>query len=212
MIDTRQGKIPSTFTITMSSPLPDSSLDQLFRQARSIHRFQPREVSPELLAEVYALAALGPTGFNSQPARYLFLRSPEAKQRLQPALSSSNREKTLAAPVNVIVAWDSRFHEHLPQQFLAYDAKSFFDKAPEYVEPTAKTNATLQAAYFFLAVRALGLDVGPMSGFNPSKVDEEFFPDGRYRSILLANIGYGDRSEVPSRGPRLSFSEAAQVL
>ena len=196
----------------MPSPVQDSALDQLFREARSIQRFVEREVSLDTLAEIYKLASLGPTGFNSQPARYLFLVSKHAKERLQPALSSPNREKTLAAPINVIVAWDSRFHEHLPQQFLAYDAKSFFDKSPDYVEPTARTNATLQAAYFFLAARALGLDVGPMSGFNPSKVDQEFFPDGRYRALLLANIGYGDRSTLGPRGPRLGFEEVAQVL
>lgn len=198
--------------MSSSTPLKDSALDQLFREGRSIQRFLPREVPTEVLNQIYALAALGPTGFNSQPARYLFLHSQEAKQRLQPALASSNREKTLAAPINLVVAWDSRFFEHLPQQFLAYDAKAFFDKAPDYVEPTAKTNAILQAGYFFLAVRALGLDVGPMSGFNATALDQEFFPDGRYRSILLANIGYGDRSQLAPRGPRLSFEQVAQVL
>jgi 3-hydroxypropanoate dehydrogenase len=196
----------------MSTPIADSALDQLFREARSIHRFLSREIPDETLNQIYALSSLGPTGFNSQPARYLFLRSKPAKERLLPALSTSNREKTFAAPVNVIVAWDSRFHEHLPEQFPAYDAKSFFDKSPNYIEPTATTNATLQAAYFFLAVRALGLDVGPMSGFNAAALDKEFFPDGRFRSFLVANIGYGDRSQLAPRGPRLSFDDVATIL
>lgn len=196
----------------MSTPVSDSALDQLFREARSIHRFLSRDIPDETLSKIYALSGLGPTGFNSQPARYLFLRSKPAKERLLPALSSSNREKTLAAPINVIIAWDTRFHEHLPEQFPAYDAKSFFDESPDYIEPTATTNATLQAAYFFLAVRAMGLDAGPMSGFNAAALDNEFFPDGRFRSLLVANIGYGDRSQLGPRGPRLPFGTVATVL
>ncbi len=196
----------------MSQRLDEAGLDLLFRKAHSIHRFEDRPVSDTVVRELYELLKLGPTGFNAQPARYLFIRSPEAKQRLSPALSSGNRDKTLAAPLNVIVAWDSRFHEHLPQQFLSYDAKSFFDKAPDWIEPTAKTNATLQAAYLILAARALGLDVGPMSGFKPDLLDAEFFPDGRYKSLLLANIGYGVRDESVVRGPRLAFEDAVEVL
>lgn len=194
----------------MSGRLDDAGLDLLFREARSIHKFDGRPVEDAVVRELYDLVKLGPTGFNAQPARYLFIRSPEAKQRLTPALSSGNRDKTLAAPLNVIVAWDSRFHEHLPQQFPAYDAKGFFDKAPDWIEPTAKTNATLQAAYLILAARALGLDVGPMSGFKPELIDAEFFPDGRYKSLLVANLGYGVRDEAP-RGPRLGFEQAVEI-
>lgn len=190
----------------------DEALDRLFRDARSIHAFDGRPVADDTLQQLYGLLRLGPTGFNAQPGRYLFIRSAEAKARLADALSSGNRDKTLAAPLNVIVAWDSRFHEHLPTQFPAYDAKGFFDAAPAWIEPTGRTNATLQAAYLFLAARALGLDVGPMSGFKPDKVDAEFFPDGRYRSLLLANIGYGVRDGLPPRGPRLSFDDAVTVL
>ncbi len=196
----------------MSSRLDAPALDRLFREARSIHRFRPEPVTDETLRDLHDLAKLGPTGFNSQPARFLFIRSPAAKERLAPALSSGNREKTLAAPLNVVVAYDSRFHEHLPTQFTAYDAKAFFDKAPEWIEPTAKTNATLQAAYLFLAARSLGLDVGPMSGFKPDLLDREFFPDGRYRSLLLANLGYAEARSPEPRGPRLTFAEVARVL
>ena len=192
--------------------IPDASLDQLFRDARSIHTFTDQPVSDDTLHELYALLRLGPTGFNAQPGRYLFIRSPAAKDRLAGALSSGNRDKTLAAPLNVVVAWDSRFHDHLPSQFPAYDAKAFFDGAPDWIEPTARTNATLQAAYLFLAARALGLDVGPMSGFKPAQIDAEFFPDGRYRSLLLANVGYGVRDALPPRGPRLGFDDVASIL
>lgn len=194
------------------SRLNEQALDQLFRSARSTQTFLPEIVKSEIIAELYELTKWGPTGFNSQPARFLFLQTQEAKARLAPALSSSNRERTLAAPVNVIIAWDSSFHDQLPTQFPAYDAKSFFEKNNSLIEPSARTNATLQAAYFFLAVRSLGLDVGPMSGFTPEKVDAEFFPNSTWRSLLLANIGYGDHANVKPRLPRLAFDEAVAIL
>jgi 3-hydroxypropanoate dehydrogenase len=196
----------------MTLPLDAGALDQLFGQARSLHEFLPQPVEDPIILRLYALSRLGPTGFNSQPARYLFIRSPEGKGRLGPSLSPSNRDKTLAAPLNVVVAWDSQFHEYLPSQFPAYDARAFFEKAPEWIEPTAKTNATLQAAYLILAARSLGLDVGPMSGFNAASIDREFFPEGRFRSFLIANLGYGDRSELRPRGPRLAFDAVARIL
>ena len=196
----------------MTQALDPQALDQLFREARSIHQFSDRPVKEETLRELYELLKWGPTGFNAQPARYVFLTSPESKARLESALSSGNRDKTLAAPVTVIVAYDSRFHEHLPSQFPAYDAKGFFESAPGWIEPTANTNATLQAAYLFLAARALGLDVGPMSGFKADEVNAEFFPDGRFKAFLLANLGYGIRNGLNPRGPRLPFDEVAQVL
>ncbi|MBB5190759.1 3-hydroxypropanoate dehydrogenase [Silvimonas terrae] len=196
----------------MTTPLAPAALAQLFDEARSIHRFTDRPVTPATLQQLYELLKWGPTGFNAQPARYLFITTPEAKARLAPALSSGNRDKTLAAPVNVVIAFDSRFHEHLPSQFPAYDAKGFFDGAPDWIEPTARTNATLQAGYLFLAARALGLDVGPMSGFKPDLIDAAFFADGRFKSILLANLGYGERTGLTERGPRLAFADVAQVL
>jgi 3-hydroxypropanoate dehydrogenase len=192
--------------------LSDASLDQLFREARSIHAFTDQPVDDATVHELYALLKLGPTGFNAQPGRYLFIRSAAAKARLAAALSSGNRDKTIAAPLNVVVAWDSRFHEHLPTQFPAYDAKGFFDGAPDWIEPTARINATLQAAYLFLSARALGLDVGPMSGFKPERIDAEFFPDGRHRALLLANVGYGIRDALSPRGPRLGFDDVAAIL
>jgi 3-hydroxypropanoate dehydrogenase len=196
----------------MNAPLDTQSLDRLFRQARSIHRFLPLPVEDDTIGQLYELLKWGPTGFNAQPARYLFIRSAQAKGRLAPALSAGNRDKTLAAPLNVVVAWDSRFHEHLPAQFPGYDAKGFFESTPGWIEPTARTNATLQAAYLFLAARALGLAVGPMSGFKPELIDQAFFPDGRFRSLLLANLGYGNTEGLSARGPRLDFEQVAQLL
>lgn len=192
--------------------IDDASIARLFTDARSIHRFDGRAVDDATLHALYDLLKLGPTGFNAQPGRYLFIRSAEAKAQLADGMSSANRDKTLAAPLNVVVAYDTRFHEHLPTQFPAYDAKAFFDQSPDWIEPTARTNATLQAAYLIIAARALGLDVGPMSGFKADRVDAAFFPDGRYRSLLLANIGYGVRDGLPPRGPRLAFDDAVSVL
>ncbi|KAF0815170.1 putative malonic semialdehyde reductase RutE [Andreprevotia sp. IGB-42] len=196
----------------MKATLDFHALDQLFRKARTYNVFRPVAVSERLLRELYALLKHGPTGFNAQPARYLFITSPEAKARLAPALSSSNREKTLAAPVTVVVAWDQRFHEHLPRLFPAYDAKAFFDADPGQIEPAARTNATLQAAYLLIAARALGLDAGPMSGFKPALVDAEFFPDGTAHAFMVVNLGYGDPASLVERAPRLSFEEVAQIL
>lgn len=196
----------------MTSPLNDEALDQIFTAARSLHRFLPRPVDDATVHRLYDLAKLGPTGFNAQPARFLFIRSEEAKARLAPALSSSNRAKTLAAPLNAVVAWDSRFHDHLPVQFPAYDAKSFFDANPDWIDRAGVSNAFLQAAYLIIAARALGLDAGPMTGFTPEVLDREFFPDGRLRSLLVLNLGYGDRSELGTRGPRLDFADAVSIL
>lgn len=194
------------------SVVEHATLDQLFLKARSIHQFLPAEVSNETIRELYTLVRQGPTGFNAQPARFLFVRSPEAKQQLAPALSSSNRDKTIAAPLNVIIAYDENFHDELPEQFPVYDARSFFINNPSWIEPTARTNATLQAGYLFIAARALGLDVGPMSGFDNAKVDEAFFAGTSWKSLLLANIGYGDHSSVKPVSPRLDFGKAVSVL
>jgi 3-hydroxypropanoate dehydrogenase len=196
----------------MPRPLSEAALKQLFYEARSMQRFKSRGVADGTLRRLYDLLRLGPTGFNAQPARYLFIRSPQAKEKLAPALSSSNRAKSLAAAVNVIVAWDSRFYEHLPVQFPAYDASGFFESSPVRIEPAATTNATLQAAYLLLAARALGLDVCPMSGFKTELVNQVFFPDGRFRALLLVNLGYGDRTGLAPRGPRLPFEQVARIL
>ncbi len=196
----------------MHTPLPDASLDQLFRAARSLHAFTDRPVTDATLKDLYELLKWGPTAFNAQPARYTFLRSKEAKARLAPALMASNLEKSLAAPVTVIIAQDLDFPNRLPEQYPAYNAKPMYDANPALTEVTAFRNSTLQGAYLLLAARALGLSVGPMSGFDAAKLDAEFFPGARVRSNFIANLGYGDLAKAHPRGPRLAFDEVAQVL
>ena len=154
----------------------------------------------------------GPTTANSQPQRIVFLRSMEAKQRLAPALSSINREKTLAAPVTAIFAYDLKFPDQLPRLYHNPDAKKWYTKTVEHTAETAFRNATLQAAYFLLAARAVGLDCGPMSGFDNAKVDAEFFPDGQLKSNFLCNLGKGDPSKLPPDNPRLAFDEVCRIL
>ncbi|SEB23549.1 malonic semialdehyde reductase [Variovorax sp. YR216] len=198
--------------MTTLKAIPDSALDQLFRQARTVHAFKPAPITDETIHALYDLVKWGPTAFNAQPARFVFVRSPEARERLKPALSSGNTAQTLAAGVTVIVAHDTRFHDHLPSQFPAYDAKPLFDGNADLAAATAFRNGSLQGAYLILAARALGLDAGPQSGFNAALVDKEFFPDGRWRSNFLVNLGVADHSATFKRGPRLSFDEAAQIL
>ena len=191
------------------------ALDVLFREARTANGFLDTPVPDALLREAYDLMKMGPTSANCQPARLVFLRSAEAKARLKPALSAGNLEKTLLAPVTVIVAHDTQFHEHLPRLFPHNPtAKSWFDGEHNRAgrETAAMRNGTLQGAYFMLAARAVGLDCGPMSGFDHAKVDAEFFPDGRFRSNFLCNLGYGDPSKLFARGPRFDFDEACSVL
>jgi 3-hydroxypropanoate dehydrogenase len=188
------------------------SLDQLFRQARTQNGWRPEAVSAELLKEVYALASLGPTSANSSPARFVFLTTPQAKERLRPALSPGNLDKTMAAPVTVIVAWDTEFYEKLPQLFPGRDMRSVFAEKPALIQETAFRNSALQGAYLMLAARALGLDCGPMSGFDQQKVNAEFFPDGKWKANFLCNLGYGDPAKLFPRNPRLSFDEACRVL
>ena len=153
-----------------------------------------------------------PTSMNCQPARFVFLRSAEAKARLKSALSPNNLAKTLAAPVVVIVAMDTRFYEHLPTQFPAYDAKPMFEANAALAEATAFRNSSLQGAYFIIAARLHGLDCGPMSGFDAGKLNAEFFADGRLKANFLINLGHGDASGNHPRGPRLPFAEATQLL
>lgn len=196
----------------MPAPLPTFALDQLFLRARTVHAFYPEPVEDDVIRQLYELLKWGPTAFNAQPARFVFLRSLDAKARLAPALSAGNRDKTQAAPLTVIVAWDTRFHEHLPAQFPSYDAKPLFDADPALRQDTAFRNASLQGGYLILAARALGLDVGPMSGFNADKVNAEFFPDGRWRVNFIANLGYGIPESSWPRGPRLDAADAVQLL
>ena len=191
--------------------LSDAALDQLFRQARTVHAFRPVPVPDETIHQLYDLLKWGPTAFNAQPARYVFVKSEEAKSRLMPALSPGNVPQVQTAAVTVIVAHDSRFAEHLPTQFPGYDAKAVFDANPAIVEPSAFRNSSLQGAYLILAVRALGLDCGAMSGFNAQAVNGTFFPDGRYKVNFLLNIGVADPAGIYPRAPRLAFDEVARI-
>ncbi|WP_313440295.1 malonic semialdehyde reductase [Novosphingobium sp.] len=195
----------------MTAILAAEALDQIFGAARSNHRFLDRAVDDATIHKLYELTKLAPTGFNSQPGRYVFIRSEEGKARLAPALSGSNREKTLAAPLNVVVAWDSRFFEHLPVLLPGRDVSAFFVEE-ERIRSAGVLNAALQAAFLIVAARGVGLDAGPMTGFDAAALDRELFPDGRLRSLLVLNLGYGDRRDIRERGPRLAFEEAAQIL
>jgi 3-hydroxypropanoate dehydrogenase len=161
---------------------------------------------------LYDLLKWGPTAFNCQPARFVFVRSIEGKARLLPSLSTANKEKTAKAPVTAIVAYDRQFFEHLPEQYPSARVQELFTGNAGLAESTAFRNGTLQGAYLLFAARALGLAVGPMSGFNPDAVDREFFPDGRYRTNFLANIGYADDSAPRPRGPRFEFGDVADIL
>ncbi|HLI86920.1 MAG TPA: malonic semialdehyde reductase [Bryobacteraceae bacterium] len=188
------------------------ALDRIFRTARTYRVWRPEGVPEAILKEVYELTALGPTSANSLPARFVFLTTPEAKERLLPALAPGNVEKTRTAPVTAIVAYDSQFLEAIRQLLKDPNALSWLDGNPAAIEETAFRNGTLQGGYFMLAARALGLDCGPMSGFDPEKVNREFFPDGRWKVNFLCNLGYGDGSKMPPRAPRLGFAEACRVL
>ena len=193
--------------------LDEAALDTLFRQARTHSVWQPKDVSVDLLRDIYDLARLGPTSANTSPARFVFLKSDEAKARLLPALSSTNVEKSRTAPVVVIVAYDTAFYEQLPGLFPHNpNARDWFAGNPSLAEETAFRNSTLQGAYFMLAARALGLDCGPMSGFDAEKVNAEFFPEGQWKVNFLCNLGYGDATKLFPRSPRLDFDEACVVL
>ena len=192
--------------------ISSESLDQVFRGARTHWVWRPEPVPIELLKEAYSLAALGPTSANSSPARFVFITTPEAKARLLPAVAPGNVEKTKTAPVTVIIAYDIEFHEKLPLLFPARDMRSIFAGNAALIQETAFRNGTLQGGYFVLAARALGLDCGPMSGFDQQKVNAEFFPDGKWKANFLCNVGYGDPSKLFPRNPRLKFEEACLVL
>ena len=194
----------------MPAPLSAAALDQLFVAARSLHSFTDEPVTDAILREVYDLAKWGPTAFNAQPLRLVFIRTAAGKARLEPALSSGNREKTRAAPVTAIIAYDMQFYEHMPRQFPRANVVDLFTRNPALAESTAFRNGTLQGAYFLLAARAVGLSVGPMSGFDADAVNREFFPDGRYRVNFLVNLGYAKEDAPWPRGPRLDFAEVAE--
>lgn len=206
--------------------LNDDALNLLFRDARSYSAWLNRPVEDDTLRQLYDLAKWGPTSANSGPARFIFVRSQKAKERLRPALSPGNVEKTMTAPVTVIIAYDLKFYDKLPRLFPhGPTMRDVFANNPQLVEVTAKRNSSLQGAYLMLAARALGLDCGPMSGFDNDRVDkeffaagrcedcvQEFFPEGHVKSNFLCNLGYGDRSKLHTRSPRLEFTEACTLL
>lgn len=205
MVTTEDGAVPDT-------RLSGQALDRLFRIARTYRAWRPDPVPVETLKEIYELARLGPTSANSLPARFLFLVSPAAKERLVPALMPGNVEKTRTAPVTVIIAWDTEFYDELPRLSPGSDMRSQFAGDPALAYETAFRNGSLQGGYFILAARALGLDCGPMSGFDPDKVNAEFFPDGKWKANFLCNLGHGDPTKLRPRSPRLEFDEACRVL
>ena len=194
----------------MTDALSDAALDQLFRTARTYNAFSG-EVDDATLHRLYDLLKFGPTAANSTPARFVFVKSAEAKARLAPALDEGNRAKTLAAPATVIVGFDEDFHDKLPVLFPHTDAKAWFEGARENRFIPAFRNGSLQGAYLIVAARALGLDCGPMSGFDNAKVDAAFFAGTHIRSNFLVNLGKGDPASIFARSPRLPFDEACRI-
>jgi 3-hydroxypropanoate dehydrogenase len=195
-------------------PMPTidpAALDQIFLSARTHNAFSG-EVTDADIRALYDIVKMGPTTANSQPGRFVFLRTRESRERLRPALSPGNLDKTLAAPCVVIVAHDLEFYENLPKTFPHADARSWFVGKPDYIATTALRNGSLQGAYLIIAARAMGLDTGPMSGFDNAKLDQEFFPDGKWKSNFLCSLGRGDPGKIFGRGPRLAFDEACRVL
>lgn len=192
--------------------LNNEVLNQLFYNSRTVNNFLPKEVSNEILEELYRLVSMGPTAFNAQPARFIFIKSQEAKLRLKPYLMAGNVEKTMNAPVTVIVATDYSFYEQLDKTYPVADVKPYFVGNHAMIDGTAFRNSTLAGGYLISAARALGLDVGAMSGFNNSLVDSDFFADSNIKSNFLVNLGYGDYTSMNDRLPRLSFEETSKIL
>jgi 3-hydroxypropanoate dehydrogenase len=205
---------PTLYGMETTHALDATSLDRVFHQGRTFSTWTDRTVTEAMLRELYALARMPPTSANSQPGRFVFVRSPEAKQRLAPALAPGNLEKTLAAPVTAIVAYDTRFHDKMPELFPARPGMgTMFASMPDAArDGFLLQNASLEAAYLILAARSLGLDAGPMGGFDKAKVDAEFFGDSTWRSTLLINLGFGDVAGLHPRLPRLGFAEAVRIL
>jgi 3-hydroxypropanoate dehydrogenase len=196
----------------MKMILDDAALYTLFRTARTHNAWQKKPVSDALLQAVWELAKMGPTSANCSPMRILFVRSAEAKARLVPLLLEGNRAKTLQAPVTAIIGYDLEFHDKLPRLFPHTDARAWFVGKPELIATTAFRNGTLQGAYLIMAARALGLDCGPMSGFDNDAVDAAFFPGGTVKSNFLCSLGYGDPAGMLPRHPRLAFDEACKII
>lgn len=196
----------------MPQSLSKDAIQQIFTAARTHHVWQNKPVSDEVLQEIYNLAKWGPTSVNCTPMRILFIKTDKAKELLYPCLSGSNVGQVKEAPVTAVIAFDEKFYEQLPKLFTAFDAKAMFVSNQAASEITAFRNGSLQGAYFIIAARSLGLDTGPMSGFDNAKVDETFFKGTTWRSNFLCNIGFGDPSKLYPRGPRLNFAEACKII
>jgi len=193
------------------STIDARALDVLFREARTHNGWQDKPVPESLLHELFDLAKMAPTSANCSPMRVVFVTTPAGKARLAPALAPGNLDKTMAAPVTAIIAQDTLFYEHLPTLFPHADAKSWFVGNDALIQGTMVRNATLQGAYLMLAARAVGLDCGPMSGFDPAKLNAEFFPDGRFQANFLCNLGYGDPAKLFPRSPRFAFEDVCTI-
>jgi 3-hydroxypropanoate dehydrogenase len=196
----------------MSGMLSQDALEQLFLAARTHNSWQQRDVPDELLHRLIDLMKMAPTSANCSPARITFVKSPEAKARLKPLLMEGNVEKTMQAPVTAIIATDYKFYDHLPKLFPHADAKSWFTGNKEFADLSAFRNGTLQGGYFMLAARSVGLDCGPMSGFNNAGLDQEFFQGSDIKSNFLCNLGYGDVAGLHPRSPRFAFDEMARII
>jgi 3-hydroxypropanoate dehydrogenase len=195
----------------MSKPLSDASLDQIFREARTHNVWRDEPVSDATLRALADLVKMGPTSANCSPARIVFVTSDEAKAKLKPHLAEGNVDKTMTAPVCAIIGYDTRFHEYMGQLFPHTDARAWFEGNDALIEETAFRNSTLQGAYLIVAARALGLDCGPMSGFNAEGVADAFFPGGRIKPNFLCNLGHGDPEKLFPRSPRFEFDEFCSI-
>lgn len=192
--------------------LNKDTLDTLFRNARSHNSWLDKSISKTQIQQIYTLMKFGPTAANNCPARITFVQSNEAKENLKPHLDKGNIDKAMSAPVVAIIAYDTQFYKKLDKLFPHTDARSWYEGKPEKIQSAGKMNATLQGAYFMLAVRSIGLDCGPMGGFNAETLDQTFFPDGKTKSIFICGIGYGDKEKLFPRSPRLDFDEACQII
>ncbi len=196
----------------MNQPLDQAAFNQLFDEARTNNKWQPREVPDALLRQIVEHMKWGPTSANCSPGRIVFVKSAEAKQRLKPHLNPGNVEKTMTAPATAIIGYDLNFYEYLPRLYPPADAKSWFVGKKDFADTTAFRNGSLQGGYFILATRALGLDCGPMGGFNNAGVDAEFFSGTEIKSNFLCNLGFGDPAGIYPRSPRFSFDEMATII
>jgi len=195
-----------------AKPLAKEAVNQLFLEARTHAAWRPEPIPRATLEELYRLTRMAPTSANASPARFVFLESKEATERLVPLLAPMNVDKTRAAPVTVLIAWDTEFHEQLPKLMPYANFRDYFHGNDALIHETAFRNSSLQGAYLIIAARALGLDVGAMSGFDADKVNAEFFPDGKWKVNFIVNLGHGDHEKLFPRQPRLEFDEAAVVL